>query len=291
MPAAVVQPALVAHLCGVTVTPVPPSPAGPGLPLPPTLIVPPGVYRFQGRDYDLAREGLYRFLQPPKETQQRLVYRQDVGALLSAVCWLHSHGYREDGRKHDEALQQALTGKLIMTCANVSRFAQRLCTDLGVPARVVNSRSLGPRNGYDDGHVLMEVRLGQRWVLVDVDQHVTFRHRDQRLSLLELYLHLDKDDYRLEALALSVPLAVGNFVDAGDHYDYAIYLETMVHSEATLRGWYRHIIGMPVIAGCYTLATAADREQVERVWPERSETYLPRPEFERRFYQDAAGPR
>ena len=288
MAAPVAVPPFAYHLRGTEVAAVAPQAAETqAQELPQTLVIPPGVYRWQGRNYELTKEGLYRFLYPPKDTQQRIVFQKDTLAAVSALCWLHSHGYREDRKGYDDLKKRALTGKLIMTCGPFSNFSRKLLTEIGVRARAVNSMAL-TRNGFDDGHVLVEVALEGRWVLIDVDQHATFWHGGRRLSLLEMMSRVRDDDYRIGPLALSVPLAIGDFVDATDGYDYGMWMETNIHSEQTLRSWYRRIMAAALISRNWTTETEADREEVERSRPGFGVNYLPRKEFELKFYSENA---
>lgn len=280
------EPLLVVHLSGVKATEIVAEATDAGDDLPSTLVIPPGVYRFRGRSFDLRDDGLYRFMLPPKETQQRIVRRQDGDplAFISAACWMHSHGYREDGMKHEELLARALTGKLIMTCGPYSDFCHRLFNEHGLQTRKVAPRALY-RNGFDDGHIALEVMLDDHWTFIDVDQHVAVRRDGRRLSFLQTVLRVPADDYELEPLALSVPLAVGDFVDKGDGYDYAMWMEAGIHSEATLRRWYRHILAVPLMGdGHYTMPTEAGREMVERHWAEKGLKFLPMAAFAQRYY-------
>lgn len=282
-------PPICVHLLGTEARTLTPSAsAAAGAALPSTLVIPAGRYRFHGKDYDLSREGLYRFLFLGKETQQRIVRRPDGDplAFISAACWMHSHGYREDNGKYDDLMRQALTGKLIMTCGPYSNFCHWLFNENGLRARVVAPRAL-ERNGYDDGHIALEVMLDGRWTFIDVDQHVAVRHGGRRLSFLETVLRVPADDYELEPLALSAPLAIGNFVDKCDGYDYALRMEAAIHSAATLRRWYRHVLAVPLLDGHYTMPTDAGRDQVERVWAGRGLKFLPMAEFQERYYPKA----
>src|SRR5438552_12716517 len=85
------------HLCGLDSYAIQ-AVNGPGKRLPSKLVLPPGRYTVHGRTYAVKREGLYRFLNPTVENQQRIIYKQDPIALLSSVCWLTSHGWRDEGK-------------------------------------------------------------------------------------------------------------------------------------------------------------------------------------------------
>ena len=286
----VVNEPLAFHLCGVAVRPLNPG-RGAAPPLPPTLLVPPGRYSVFGRTYALAREGLYRFLRPGVENQQRIVYRKDRLALLSAISWLASHGNRDDKRPLEEWLQIALREKLVITCGNISRLGHHFLGQVGVPSRLVGAKSVGKLNNYDMGHSLMEAYLDGRWVLVDLDVKTLFRRRGKRLSLLEVVEAVAADDYEFEPISKATGIAVAAFVDEG--YDYGFFMETAFSTEERVRAWYRRIMVVPAIRAedgrFFTTRTAAQRRKTAEYYP-YLESYLPWAEFRRKFYPEATGP-
>ena len=50
--------------------------------LPDELLIAPGYYEFQDLNYDLTKEGLYRFYLPEIENQQRIVFDSNVHRLI-----------------------------------------------------------------------------------------------------------------------------------------------------------------------------------------------------------------
>jgi hypothetical protein len=56
------------------------------LTLPDTLIISPGVYKFGRNNYELKNEGLYRFILPGIENQQRIVFNNNTMSLMSSVA-------------------------------------------------------------------------------------------------------------------------------------------------------------------------------------------------------------
>lgn len=272
------------HLVGTSITALTPlSDEAEASDLPDSLVIKPGRYRVYGRVYDMRKEGLYRLMYPPKGDYQRMVFHKDVVAFISALCWIGSHGSRDDRKTFDELLEQAKSGKLIVTCGTISAFSAQLLTRHGVSARTVNSRSLEARNGFDDGHVLMEARIAGRWALFDVDQHRAFLHGGKRLNLLDAVTHIRANTYDLECLSHSMRLAVADFRD--ETYDYGLWAETMLCTEQALRVWYGRIMRLPILhdkAGSATTCVEADREKMKRVWPDL--LWTARDDFRSRFY-------
>lgn len=262
--------------------------AGRAAPLPDELVIPPGRYSVHGRTYALKREGLYRFLMPGEDNQQRIVFRKDALALLSGVAWATSHGSRDDKLTVEDWLRIARTQKLIITCGNVARLGHHLLTRADVPARLVGSCTLGKLNNYDNGHSLMEAFLDGRWTLVDLDVKKLFRRGGKRLSLLEFSDAVAADDYEFEPISAAAGIAVGAFVENG--YDYGLFMECGFSTEAGLRKWYRRIMQVPSIRSpegrFFTVRTTAQRRRAEACYPYLA--YLPREEFMRRFYPGRA---
>lgn len=254
--------------------------------LPETLVIPPGAYRVHGKTYRLEQEGLYRFFHPMRDNQQRIVYRKDLYALMSAVGWIHSHGSRDDYKGFDEVMRLGLTGKLILTCGPYSNFVVQLFSQLGIRIRRVSVRTLLERNGYNDGHVLSEVCLDGRWLAFDADPHVMYRHCGKRLSLLDLIPHVQAGDYEREPLAQAAKFAVTDFKDAQTGYDFGLYYEVLL---AQGDAAFRRVMMIPFVTDAgkshYTAYNEADRRRAGQSWPK--EQYLPPEEFRSRFYPES----
>jgi hypothetical protein len=229
-------------------------------PLPSSLVIPPGRYQVHGQTYSLEKEGLCRFLLPTRENQQRIVFKNDVPALISALCWMVSHGYRDNDKGYAELVRSAKRGKLILTCHAVCVFAKELLTRHGIEARIVNGMTLCESNGYNDGHVLLEVLSGKAWTLWDIDMHSAFRKGNRRLSLIDVLPLIGRGDYQLEPLALSIPLAVGWFERGG--YAYDLWMETLLCSEKAQRSFYQRVLMAAGIEGHWLSASESSRRSL-----------------------------
>jgi hypothetical protein len=274
------------HLFNRSVTRVAPS-AGKAANLPRRLVIPPGRYRVHGKVYDLKVEGLYRLIDPMRDNQQRIVYRKNPLALISALCWLQTHGNRDDKKEYNELAKQALTSKLIRTCGPACAFAKEVLRRQGIRARTVGVKTLKELNGYDDGHVLLEVLLGRKWILIDMDLNAVFVRKGKRLSLLELLPWIQRGGYQIERISGSIGLAIGAFHDGG--YDYCLWAESVFHSEEGLRNWYRRIMMFPTISDetCwfFTTRSSSDCRRAKHLYPQICVNYLPWADFQERFYR------
>lgn len=273
------------HLRGTGIRGLRPCRAA-GRALPARLVIPPGVYRVHGRNYRLGAEGLYRFLFPGKGNQQRIVHRRDPVALLSGLSWISTHGSRDNPSPFPALRRAALTRKLVVTCGRVSEFGRQLLARAGIPARVVWSFTLRPTNTYDTGHTMLEVRLGRRWTLVDLDANRLFRRRGKRLSLLEMSEAVEADDFELQPLSAATGTAIGGFTQKG--YDYGLWMDTIFVTEPWIRRWYRRVLRIPVLHAdgglFFTVRGSARRRAFERAWEKLKPVWLSRREFVRRFY-------
>jgi hypothetical protein len=257
---------------------------------PETLVVAPGEYSVPGRKYSLREEGLYRFLQPIVENRQCIVYRDGVTALMSAVCWLQSQGYRDNEKSFEGIKELARHGKVVLTCGDYSNFASELFCELDIPIRRAQVWTLRDHNGYNDGHALTEVRIGQRWIAYDPDGSALCSWRGQKLNLLEAVRQIRANDYAREPLAGAVGVAVGLFSRGG--YDYDIWYETLLADAEFGAAAFRGIMIIPVIpegdVKFFTAFSEDDRRRVEELYQRRNPHYLSPEEFTARFYGEGA---
>lgn len=168
----------------------------------PLIVREPLWIRFAGRSYSLRLEGLYRFwdlaavrygrdgdkaphIRPTRRYAAVIRYRHDVIALLAALAQLHVFGTRHDAWPHERLIAHLRRGMISMTCGPSTQLFVTLLRQCGVPARhVAIVRRGGRRDGYSDGHVLMEYHCPQlrRWVMFDPVGHHHFIHRGRRLD-------------------------------------------------------------------------------------------------------------
>jgi hypothetical protein len=274
------------YLKDYDVQPLSPTDSGIAQPLPPTLVVPPGNYSVWGQEYSMQAEGLYRFLDARHENRQCIVFQNDVFALMSAIAWLVSHGYRDNEKPFEELKALACAGKVIVTCGACSAFAKQLFQELGLPARIVQTLSLLDRNGYNDGHVLTEVVADGKWIVFDPDVGALYSHRGERLNILQLTQHARRGDFQIEPLTLSMPIATGHFTAEG--YAYDLWYETVLSTPELRQQTFQRILQVPLIVEdgsiYFTTPTEAERRRIEELYPEEDFQYIPQKEFNERFY-------
>jgi len=215
--------------------------------LPADLVIKPGLYRVYGKIYNLDQEGLYRFLWPIQENQQRIVYSKDVDALMSGIAWIYSHGNEDNEKSFSELKQKALKFKLNGTCGAITQFAQKVLASQKIESRQAIGLTEEKLTGFDDSHVMVEAKVNGSWKLYDLDNNTVFLKQDKFLNYLEFFNSLALNDYQIKKIAQDTPLAVDNFKDKKNGYDYSLYMEEKLYNEISLRDWYKHVIQIPMI--------------------------------------------
>lgn len=255
--------------------------------LPNTLIVTPGKYRYFNQTYDLSDEGLYRFVHPMVENQQRIVYKKNIDGLLSSVAWIYSHGNSDADKDIEQLNKKALNSKIFGTCSTISTWIQHVLSDNGIKSRIVQTMTLDSWNTYDNGHTLVEVYHDDyaKWVVYDLDNNAYFQADGKPLSLYEFLTHVEDNSYDIIFIADDTKLDVSNFKD-GNGFEYGFLSESISANENTLKNWYKRVIQIPlIIENDQVFYTVDDKNESKRI--ERYADYyiyVEKDEFLKQFY-------
>lgn len=255
--------------------------------LPDMLIIPPAKYYYFNQTYDLTKEGLYRFVHPLVENQQRIVYEKNIDALLSSVAWIYTHGNSDAGKDVKQLNNKALTSKIFGICLTISSWIQNVLSDNGIKSRMVQTMTLDDWNTYDNGHTMIEIYRDDygKWVVYDLDNNAYFVSNGLPLSLYEFVLSVKNNNYDIIFISYDTKLDVSNFKSI-DGYEYAFFSEKMLANEENLRDWYKRVIQVPLILVgddvYYTVDNENEKEQVEKF--AKYYTFLENDEFIKRFY-------
>lgn len=264
---------------GTEVREISSSESNQGETLPDELIISPNSYQTYGQIYNLDQEGLYRFLDPPNSNQQRIVYQDNIEALMSAISWIASHGLADKGKSSEELLEKAKTQKLSINCGDVALFVLK---NLNIKARIVTTLTLEEWNSYDTGHTMVEVFDDGRWKVYDLDNNVRLLADGQPLNFLEFAERAASGDYQIEKIADDAEYSVEGSKKAG--YDYSFYFEAIFSSEETLRQWYKRVIQVPLVGEypTYYFFDEVNRARIESY--ASNYKFLTREEFMKKFY-------
>lgn len=164
-----------------------------------SLVHQPGIYQYNEFRYDCTTEGLHTWLAPLVDTTNRIIYSSDIYALMSAFAWLCSHG-RADNGLSDKA-GRARTSVLRMQCEQTVDFVRSQLTALGITSRKARIMT-ATANGWDEGHVVVEVLVGGAWKLWDISNNAYYTDAsDNHLSLRDLIPAVANDTFKIVKIA------------------------------------------------------------------------------------------
>jgi hypothetical protein len=228
----------------------------------PLVLTEPCVVTTGGRSFHLDREGLYRIGNlSTKETANVILYRGDLWRLAGHLCRLQVHGWRHDDEGVGRWTERARKGRLAMSCGNIARFVAYHLAARGHRARVVNLLTLEEHNGYDDGHVLLEVfdPREKRWVAFDPDMKCRFKHAGRYLDLGEAVALFRKGAaVELELFCQPAIDACAEEGGSREHAQYSLLFEWAFRDARARQAWYRRMMQVPIVDGAAGALTEAD---------------------------------
>lgn len=163
------------------------SPVAGGAAFPSPLIMPPGTYSLNGNGWPMTAEGLYYIFHPVNGGGHRIVYQSDMNALMCAFAHLIRYGRTDEGLSAAQLTSAARERSVALRCGPAVAWVGSHLTALGVQWRSVHFMTAGVPNGFDDGHVAIEVKVGGNWRLYDVATNARFTNAGTPLSLAALF--------------------------------------------------------------------------------------------------------
>ena len=187
-----------------------------------------GKYVFNGVGYDCTQPGLYRFWNGGNSAiQSRLCYTPaGLYDFLSGMSWHHIHGVEDEKASYQLIANGGMTRKWRLRCGYIVGLAhwylQSWANYLQSPiqSRSISVRTLGPLNGIDDGHVVLEVFHENKWKMWDLTNGVYWTLGGVHLSTAEIIsagilncsrVHIDADSRYGASLAGS--FCLGSYAD------------------------------------------------------------------------------
>lgn len=229
-------------------------------PLPDLLIIEPGVYTFGENNYNMNNEGLYRLLNIGQDNKQRIVFKHDIQALISSICWIVYHGNKDNAKPLKKISKIALSNKVSLICERASQWAVYLLNNAGIQARVVATFTTDTLC-YDDGHMMIEVfdESTNNWVLYDITNKSYFTHEGKPMNLLDFSEVIRRHaSYDIQTISKATLLDMSNFkfrcgykiwlfLKYKRNYDFALKAEMILNSEEQVRKWYDRVGHIPLI--------------------------------------------
>lgn len=203
--------------------------------LPETLLMTGSRYVFQGQLFDCRHPGLYRFIAPQHNQQQRVVpsLESPVETLLclSLIALRGNSDHRLARHRLEYFCRQRF---LRLTCGPLSSFLAHLLQQTGIGCRIVYSYTVNSWNTYNNGHVLLEVweTSLHKQVVVDVDKKAVFYGNGQLLSLMELteFIHF-QIPFTVQNISPVTLLDWSGFQERVTGFSYA-FLEYLMHANS-----------------------------------------------------------
>jgi len=210
-------------------------------PLSDNLFISPGFYSIKKNIYDFNKEGLYRIMSPGNGVFiHKIVFTEDLDALLSSLSWLTSHGNVDNKLTNKLLIKKLHNDKIYVTCGVITQLAVKILKEKGFKARFVMSMAKPSNwNSYNNGHSLIEVfnERYEKWVLYDLDNNFYFvNEKGLPLSLIEAISNISNGNYKL------IPLS--NDIKVYDMKKFNLFSEVIVNNIDT---WYKRCMLIQLI--------------------------------------------
>jgi transglutaminase superfamily protein len=186
--------------------------------------------------------------------------------LMARVADKATHGWKDNKLPLETLERRIAQGRRVyVTCSIQAELAMRLARRHGIPARHASTLTNRPFNGHDDGHSLMEIKLGGHWVLYDIDANtVAVDARGHRIGLAaQVKAGRDRrwktiaNDKLYDIRGIPAPVSLN-----------VAYIRRVFDDSAS---WYQRAFGVALIEtspGMFAYHGSGHRSsRVESVWP------------------------
>lgn len=254
--------------------------------IPNELIIEPGKYVFEGNIYDVNSEGLYKFISPQEYNIQRIVYKNNTDALISAIAWVYVHGNSDNRLSVNEVNEKAKEGKIFTTCGPISNWIKETLGKHDIQIRIVSTLTLDDWNSYDNGHTMIEIYRNEykKWILYDLDNNAYFENNNEPLSLLEFVNAVKKNEYyEIIKIADDISLDISNF-QTKQGYNYSLLFDHIYGNEENLKDWYKRVIQVPFIKEDNKFYFSDEINMEKVLGYSNSYSYISEKDFVEKFY-------
>jgi hypothetical protein len=190
-----------------------------------------------GKLYSLRKPGIYRFFDGVNNRQVLVAGdRLTPLELIKMLSWTVVHGNKDNDNW--KSWNTILSNReMSLTCGRIASVAARLCNYYNIRCRILDLRTLEKPNGYDDGHVMLEVfdNETQKWQLLDPDNNSFFSDSlGNVLNLKEFIVNLHENKLKIVDLSLDPRIDISGF----GKYTFAA---TLIYSEQCMIDWYKRV--------------------------------------------------
>lgn len=202
----------------------------------------PGTYAVYDNEYDCLLPGLYSWKVPQELNILRRIVPGDLYETISAMCWARVHGNTHDSK--------AITGvyslshlmrsqKIRVTCGYLILWMRHWLPSFGhADHRSVSVLTLEPYNNFDDGHIVLEVKIDNEWRMFDVANGVYFLHEGVHIDHVT-FMDLLANDVQPDMHVLC-PTTWNAEMYQGQ-VDYASYADMFWRFDDDRWAWYKRI--------------------------------------------------
>lgn len=209
-----------------------------------------GFYELGGQAWDCTTPGLYRFkIEAERFFRMRIVLgvegSPDLYGIVSGMCWNHVHGAEDETNNWQLLSNKGRYQRWRLRCGVIAGLAAWLLPQVGFVTRVVNVSTVEAKNGYDDGHLVLEVLHAGQWRMFDMTNGCYWLDAGgNHLRTAQFIAHiagggpmpqkvcLDGNDARWQASPIGV---IGGSLDLG------LYGEMVIGSPDQQESWLRRI--------------------------------------------------
>lgn len=206
------------------------------------LIMPRGVYQYNSLKYNFDTDGLYGIINIGVDGGWRIIYESDIMALMSGLAWLTTYGRLDAGLTLEQLAIKAKGTKLSLQCGHTVEFARYCLSGQGITSRMCRLLTAGTPNGYDDGHIAIEVNVGGQWKYWDLSNNYYPALSGNQVNLKDYignYSSIDK-----------VFIADGerDLYGAGSYQLHTpIVYDILLRTQNNLDDWVNRVYGIPGI--------------------------------------------
>lgn len=215
-------------------------------PLPDTLVIESGIYRVGENVVNCSKPGVYRFIEMGSSFKQRYVKHHRELENLASVgeLWVVGNVDDKEFQGRDSKYRQITMAKVPnLSCGFTAKLAIEVLKDCGICAREIMGVDVD-WDGYDDGHTLLEVLMGGRWVVYDPSYLVLFKYDLEYVNFLELVQHIEKgNEIQIDRFSRLSPVGIWRDGDC-ELTQWAIHKFV---SDSYLMQWYRRVFKVPVV--------------------------------------------
>jgi len=242
----------------------------------------PSFYQWGGDVYDLRNEGYYYLVDFKRGIDRNIIiYKNDIFSLMSSLSWLVVHGSNDDRKSFDNKYSKLLNNKLSLTCGDLSSFASSILDSLNIENRVVHFFTMDEKNSYDNGHVLIEAKVDNQYILFDLDNNQYFKTNERILSAKDFI-----DNTNWDAIEF-VKLSIDSNTDSQNFYSGNISFHGfMDYVNSNIKAWYKRVLQVPLIVeNDIAYVGLSDKQSEDSVLDYHPKAViLTKDEFNKKFY-------